>query len=138
MIENPRLLRRFGTNPSPVARAVGLRWPEKAEQLAKQSVAYVASDEFNREPVDSLTLIAYIRAVAALAPERLDPATAESAIKNIASVLDRISAEPTLEPRSLLALALAVRSIGALRSRDIRQSPRVYSRGNQVGELRRG
>ena len=65
LASNPKLLRRFGSNPQPIARAVGLRWPDEARDTVKQqSVAYVASEQFERDKLDAFQLAAYTRAVA--------------------------------------------------------------------------
>ena len=105
------LLRRFGFKPQPIARAVGLRWPEEARQIGMDSVAYVASEQFRAESLSPFELIAYTRAVAALAP-RLEPALAEGATQNITQAIGALVEDRELTDRQLWALAEMVGVMG--------------------------
>ena len=106
------LLRRFGVNPQPIARAVGLRWPDEArETVQQQSVAYVASEQFKPDTLDPFELAAYTRAVAVLAPQ-LDKALADAATQNIARAINGLAEEGELTGRQLSALAEMVGFFG--------------------------
>ena len=108
-----RLLRRFGSNPQPIARAVGLRWPDEARETVKQqSVAYVASEQFKPAALDPFELAAYTRAVAVLAPQ-LDKTVADAATQNIVRAINGLAGERELTGRQLWALAEMVGFIGA-------------------------
>jgi len=107
MTNDRQLLRRFGIKPQPIARAVGLRWPDEARQIAKQSVAHVASDQFDPGTADRFELIAYTRALAALQPW-LDPALADAATKKLADAINALAGGPQLSDRRLWALAETV------------------------------
>lgn len=101
------LLRRFGFNPQPVARAVGLPWPDEAREIAKQSLAHVASNQFDPSTADLFELITYTRALAAL-QQVLDPALAEAATQKIANAINGLAREEPLTDRQLWALAETV------------------------------
>jgi hypothetical protein len=103
--EDEVLLPRFGMKPQPIARAIGLRWPDQAREIVKNSMAWVASDQFNSG--GGLALIAYIRTLGALEPW-LDEVVAESATRNIADAIDRIASEQRPDDREIWTLAEAV------------------------------
>ena len=107
-----RLLRRFGSNPQPIARAVGLRWPDEAREIVKQSLAHVASDQFDPNTADARELITYTRALAAL-KQWLDPALAEAATRKVAGAINGLAAKEGLSERELSALAETVGVFGS-------------------------
>ena len=109
LADDPVLVRRFGFKPQPIARAVGLRWPEDARQIAKQSIAYVASDQF--DPTDPFELVSYTRALAALTPW-LDREIAAAARRNLESAIDEIAGQEQLSDQQLWALPEVV-EVGA-------------------------
>ena len=52
LASNPGLIAQFGFKPQPIARAVGLRWPDEAREIVKQSVAELASGQFDlKKPI---------------------------------------------------------------------------------------
>ena len=106
LVEDRVLLPRFGLKPQPIARAIGLRWPDQAREIVKSSLARVASDEFN--PGQGFELMAYTRTLGALRPW-LEEDTAESATRNIAGAIDRLALEPRLDDREIWTLAEAVK-----------------------------
>jgi len=118
MLSDQALLRRFGMNPLPVARAIGLGWPPGARQRALHAVEYVASAQF--DPNDEATqsnLIPYARAVAFLAnPNRAGPTggsgvteipvpTADKARENIAKALEQLAGRRSHRAKDLWAVA---------------------------------
>jgi hypothetical protein len=105
LADDPALLRQFGFKPQPIARAVGLRWPEGALQTIKRSMAYVASDQFH--PIDPFELVAYSRALAALMPW-LDREIAEAARRNIQRAINDLAGQEQLGDQQLWALAETV------------------------------
>ena len=108
LADDPALLSRFGYKPQPIARAVGLRWPEDARQIAKQSMAYVASGQFH--PTDPFELVSYTRALAALT--RLLDAEVEDSVKqniegakqNIQIAINGIAGQEQLSDQQLWTL----------------------------------
>jgi energy-coupling factor transporter ATP-binding protein EcfA2 len=110
LAEEHRLLRQFGYKPQTIARAVGLRWPADALQIAKRSMNYVASDQF--APTDPFELVSYTRALAALAPW-LDPETAERARQNIQSAINDLAEKKPLGDPQLWALPETVEVFSA-------------------------
>jgi len=109
LADDPVLLRRFGFKPQPIARAVGLRWPDDARQTFKRSMAYVASDEF--DPTDPFELVSYTRTLAALMPW-LDGGIANAARRNIESAINAIARQERLSDQQLWGLPEAV-EVGA-------------------------
>ena len=107
LAEHPELLGRFGFRPQPIARAIGLRWPEEAREIARRSLANVASDAFDLRRADGLELITYTRALAALEPW-LDPALAETARNKIADAINGMADQDQLNDRELWTLAETV------------------------------
>ncbi len=96
------LLGRFGFNPLPLARAVGLKWPEAARQTAQQRVADVATDKFDLEAVDPFELMTYVRAVLALA--RRDYPIPDATKKKIDAAIRNLTGQVP-DTKSLWALA---------------------------------
>jgi len=105
LADDPVLVRRFGFKPQPIARAVGLRWPDDARQTFKRSMAYVAGDQF--DPTDPFELVSYARALAALTPW-LDRGIAANARRNIESAINEIARQERLSDQQLWALPEAV------------------------------
>lgn len=106
------LLRRFGFKPQPIARAIGLRWPDEAQQIATQSLALVASDRFDPSTADLFELVTYTRSLAALR-EWLDPALAATATEKLASGINGLTLARDLSDRQLWAIAETVGVFGA-------------------------
>jgi hypothetical protein len=107
LAEHPELLRRFGSRPQPIVRAIGLRWPEEAREIARKSLAHVASDTFDPSEAERFELITYTRALAALEPW-LDPALAEAARRKIADAINGMADQDQLHDRELWTLAETV------------------------------
>ena len=108
--------------PQPIARAIGLRWPDQAREIVKNSMAQVASDQF--DPGRGLELIAYMRTLGALKPW-LDEEIAERATRNVAGAINRIASEQRPDDREVWTLAEAVEVFDSrLRRPDLAQPAR--------------
>jgi hypothetical protein len=122
--EEQALLQKFGRNPLPFARAVGLRWPRDARDKAVGAVKYVASDKFKAsDDIAPFELIAYARAVAFLTRTdgvRLSDsdgadvagATGEQARENIGWAIKQLTSKPNPGAREIQALAEIVDVVG--------------------------
>jgi hypothetical protein len=111
MANDPRLLRQFGRNPQPIARAVGLRWPQEAREIARQTAEYVASEQFDPKRTDPFELIAYTGALAPL-QQWLGPAATRAVRANIARTINDLAEEEELDDTWLGALAETVGVFG--------------------------
>jgi energy-coupling factor transporter ATP-binding protein EcfA2 len=111
MADDPRLLRQFGRNPQPIARAVGLRWPQEAREIARQSAEYVASEQFDPKHTDPFELIAYTGALAPL-QQWLGPAVTQAVRANIAETINDLAQKEELTDTWLEALAETVGVFG--------------------------
>ncbi|MGH6919144.1 MAG: hypothetical protein ACREJ0_15735, partial [Geminicoccaceae bacterium] len=106
------LVDRFGFKPQPIARAIGLRWPDEARQIAGQSLAHVASNGFDPTNAGPFALVAYTGALAAL-QQWLDRATFDAATRNIARAINGLAGAEQLSDQQLWVLAEAVGVFGA-------------------------
>ena len=93
LAHNPSLLAQFGFKPQPIARAVGFRWPDEAREIARQSIAHFASDQFDLGSLQPFQLASYARGLAALSP-LLDDATREAGTRKIASAINSLAGTP--------------------------------------------
>ena len=94
LANNRELIREFGVRPPPIARAVGLHWPDAAREIVEQA-SHVASAQFDPNGADPFELITYTRALAALAP-RVGPAVTDAAKQNIARAINGLAEEKEL------------------------------------------
>ncbi len=112
LADEQRLLRQFGSKPQAIARAIGLRWPADALQIAKRSMTDVASDQFAPTNTDPSELVFYTRALAALGPW-LDHDIAERARQNVQSAINHLAEQKELGDPQLWALPETVEVFGA-------------------------
>jgi hypothetical protein len=105
LANNPALIAQFGFKPKPIARAVGLRWPDEALKIVKQSVAELASGQFDPKKANPWELVSYTRVLAALNNLlEVDPAKLASATHQIADAINHLAATPNLTGQQLWAL----------------------------------
>ena len=98
------LIAQFGFKPQPIARAIGLRWPDEAREIAEESVAHLASGQFDPKIAQPFELVSYTRALAAL-EQLLDRATLEAGTRRIASAINDLAGAPEFTDQQLWALA---------------------------------
>jgi hypothetical protein len=118
------LLGRFGRNPTPLARAVGLRWPEEARQVAQQRVDAVATEQFNFETADPFELTAYVRAVLALA--RRDYPIPDATKGKIDTAIRNLSGQVP-DSKTLLALAQIADAVGESATPEVIVAPETLA-----------
>ncbi len=104
LAQNPNLLAQFGFKPQPIARAVGLRWPDKAREIARKSVAAFVSDKFDLKSLQPFQLVSYARGLGALRP-LLDDVTLAAGTRKVASAINSLAGIPQLTDQQLWLLA---------------------------------
>ena len=104
LTEQPSLMRQFGMNPQPIARALGLAWPEAATDMVLRRLEGAVTRPPDLSENAGWQTMGNVRAMIALS-DRLDPETQEQARQYVASVLRASAERAVAEPNRLWMVA---------------------------------